>query len=100
MGAGARAIDVNRYSTGNATLPGRYDVSIFINNQAAASLKIEFIETEKSRPLSPVSLPVRYCNCIFASRINRLRTQFCKTRQRSAGLPQPCDRYSAIQPDL
>ncbi|EPF3887090.1 FimD/PapC N-terminal domain-containing protein, partial [Escherichia coli] len=44
MGAGARDIDVNRYSKGNATLPGRYDVSVFINNQASANLKIEFIE--------------------------------------------------------
>ncbi|EEW0787203.1 outer membrane usher protein [Escherichia albertii] len=63
MGAGARDIDVNRYSTGNATLPGRYDVSIFINNQAAASLKIEFIETEKKQAAQP---------CISASTLLQL----------------------------
>ncbi|EOY8346600.1 outer membrane usher protein [Escherichia albertii] len=53
MGEGARDIDVNRYSTGNATLPGRYDVSVFINNQASASLKIEFIETDKKHAAQP-----------------------------------------------
>ncbi|MBB2270932.1 outer membrane usher protein [Escherichia sp. 94.0001] len=53
MGAGARDIDVNRYSKGNATLPGRYDVSVFINNQASANLKIEFIELDPEHAAQP-----------------------------------------------
>ncbi|ALR75492.1 fimbrial assembly protein [[Enterobacter] lignolyticus] len=63
MGAGARNIDVNRYSEGNPTLPGRYDVSVYINNQPISSLKIEFIEVEKNRNAQP---------CISASTLLQL----------------------------
>lgn len=49
MGAGARNINVARYSEGNLALPGRYDVSVYINEQATSSLKLDFIETEKGK---------------------------------------------------
>lgn len=63
MGAGAKDIDVNRYSEGNPAPPGRYDVSVFINNQAATSLNIEFVETANSRSAQP---------CISASTLLQL----------------------------
>ena len=49
MGAGARNINVARYSEGNPALPGHYDVSVYFNEQATSSLKLDFIETEKGK---------------------------------------------------
>ena len=38
MGGNASSIDVSRYSDGNPTLPGVYDVSIYVNEQPVATL--------------------------------------------------------------
>lgn len=43
MGGNASSIDVSRYSDGNPTLPGVYDVSIYVNEQPVANLEIPFI---------------------------------------------------------
>lgn len=40
MGGNASSIDVSRYSDGNPTLPGVYDVSIYVNEQPVANLEI------------------------------------------------------------
>lgn len=63
MGAGAKNIDVNRYSDGNPALPGRHDVSVFINNKPISNLSIEFIEIANSRSAKP---------CISASTLLQL----------------------------
>ena len=49
MGSAASSLDLSRYSNGNATLPGRYDITIFVNDKPVASQNVEFIETEKNR---------------------------------------------------
>lgn len=53
MGSGAKNIDIHRYSEGNSTLPGTYDISVFINNKAATSLRIEFFETRNQHGAIP-----------------------------------------------
>lgn len=54
MGGNASSIDVSRYSDGNPTLPGVYDVSIYVNEQPVANLEIPFIAIPDKRMLKPV----------------------------------------------
>ncbi|QML55228.1 outer membrane usher protein [Escherichia coli] len=46
MGQNASNIDLSRYSEGNPTLPGIYDVSVYINNQPVTNQSIPFIVVE------------------------------------------------------
>lgn len=54
MGGNASSIDVSRYSDGNPTLPGVYDVSIYVNEQPVANLEI---------PLS--RSPIKECSSLY-----------------------------------
>ena len=44
MGAGASTIDIKRYSQGNPTSPGVYNVRVFVNEQPVASLELPFVD--------------------------------------------------------
>ncbi|EMG4783032.1 TPA: outer membrane usher protein [Escherichia coli] len=44
MGSGAATIDVSRYTEGNPTLPGIYNVSVFVNDKAVSNLTLPFID--------------------------------------------------------
>lgn len=46
MGQNASNIDLSRYSEGNPTLPGIYDVSVYVNNQPVTNQSIPFIVVE------------------------------------------------------
>lgn len=54
MGGNASSIDVSRYSDGNPTLPGVYDVSIYVNEQPVANLEIPLSRSPIKRMLKPV----------------------------------------------
>lgn len=51
MGKDASNIDLSRYTEGNPTLPGIYDVSVYVNDQPIMSQSIAFavIEGKKER---------------------------------------------------
>lgn len=64
MGGNASSIDVSRYSDGNPTLPGVYDVSIYVNEQPVANLEIPFIAIpDKKNAQACITLKIYY-NCI------------------------------------
>ena len=44
MGSGAATIDVSRYTEGNPTPPGIYNVSVFVNDKAVSNLTVPFID--------------------------------------------------------
>ncbi|WDB46931.1 outer membrane usher protein [Escherichia albertii] len=44
MGSGATTIDVSRYTEGNPTPPGIYNVSVFVNDKAVSNLTLPFID--------------------------------------------------------
>ena len=46
MGQDASNIDLSRYTEGNPTLPGVYDVSVYVNDQPVISQNISFITLE------------------------------------------------------
>ncbi|EMS4515663.1 TPA: outer membrane usher protein [Escherichia coli] len=46
MGRDASNIDLSRYSEGNPTLPGLYDVSVYINDQPVTNQSIAFVTVE------------------------------------------------------
>lgn len=46
MGQDASNIDLSRYTEGNPTLPGVYDVSVYINDQPVINQSISFITLE------------------------------------------------------
>ncbi|MBW9312460.1 hypothetical protein FA041_02050 [Escherichia coli] len=54
MGGNASSIDVSRYSDGNPTLLGVYDVSIYVNEQPVANTEI---------PLS--RSPIKECSSLY-----------------------------------
>lgn len=57
MGGNASSIDVSRYSDGNPTLPGVYDVSIYVNEQPVANLEIPFIAIPDKKECSSLYYP-------------------------------------------
>ncbi|MDE9617640.1 outer membrane usher protein [Citrobacter portucalensis] len=48
MGNGAASIDLNRYSDGNPTPVGIYNVSVFVNEQIVNSLEVPFVDIGKT----------------------------------------------------
>ncbi|HEY2453857.1 MAG TPA: outer membrane usher protein [Scandinavium sp.] len=44
VGAAAENIDLSRYSNGNPTLPGIYKVNIYINEQLAGVVELDFVD--------------------------------------------------------
>lgn len=44
MGSSAGGIDLDRYSNGNAVLPGIYDVGVSVNNKTVGNMKLTFID--------------------------------------------------------
>lgn len=54
MGGNASSIDVSRYSDGNPTLPGVYDVSIYVNEQPVANPRSPLSRSPIKRMLKPV----------------------------------------------
>lgn len=49
VGGAATSLDLSRYKDGNPTSPGNYEVQVYVNNQAFASLPIDFIELANKR---------------------------------------------------
>lgn len=47
MGSGASSIDISKYSDGNPTPAGTYDVKVFVNEKPISSLSIPFIDIGK-----------------------------------------------------
>lgn len=47
MGSGASSIDISKYSDGNPTPAGTYDVKVFVNDKPISSLSIPFIDIGK-----------------------------------------------------
>lgn len=44
MGTGSSTIDVKRYTQGNPTSPGVYNVRVFVNEKSVASLELPFVD--------------------------------------------------------
>lgn len=55
MGRDASNIDLSRYSEGNPTLPGLYDVSVYINDQPVTNQSIAFVTVEGKKNAQLVS---------------------------------------------
>ncbi|WP_347290014.1 outer membrane usher protein [Kluyvera georgiana] len=49
MGTSANGIDLDRYTNGNATLPGTYDVGVSVNNKTAGNMQLTFIDVGDKR---------------------------------------------------
>lgn len=56
MGTGASSIDVKRYSQGNPTPPGVYNVRVFINQQSVASLELPFVDIGENSAAACITL--------------------------------------------
>lgn len=74
MGKDASNIDLSRYTEGNPTLPGIYDVSVYVNDQPIMSQSIAFAVIEALRPALRRKI---YCNFISVHQTRIAKKPFC-----------------------
>lgn len=77
MGKDASNIDLSRYTEGNPTLPGIYDVSVYVNDQPIMSQSIAFTVIEGKRTLRPALRRKIYCNFISVHQTRIAKKPFC-----------------------
>lgn len=76
MGKDASNIDLSRYTEGNPTLPGIYDVSVYVNDQPIMSQSIAFAVIEGKRTLRPALRRKIYCNFISVHQTRIAKSHF------------------------
>lgn len=66
MGSSA-GIELDRYSNGNAVLPGIYDVGVSVNNKTVGNARLTFIDLGDNKSAKAVLVRPPCCCAISAS---------------------------------
>ncbi len=102
MGKDASNIDLSRYTEGNPTLPGIYDVSVYVNDQPIMSQSIAFTVIEGKKERSGLHYAEKiYCNFISVHQTRIAKKPFLLKRDEDLGdclnlaemIPQSSIRY-------